>query len=188
MENFIKIFKTIWEHDIKSTFEKGIITYERQLQAILYNLLRERLTYDYEIFIEPVIYQLDKIKPDMVITKSKKIIAIIELKCKPWEYPKSRLDINKLLGFKDKIDKNVEIYLGWIPKFIDWNEQNNNITSRLAYGLDEKLQLIIAVIAKHDSEIVSKEIKDFDDYEKIKDFKIFLGYINPDGSIEFKMK
>lgn len=188
MENFLKIFENTWDRDIKSRFEKGIIAYERQLQAILYKILRERLSADYEIFIEPVIYDLQKIKPDMVITKDNKIIAIIELKCKPWEYPKSLLDIKKLRRFKKEIDKNVPITLGWIPKFIDMKEQNNDNTSRLSFFIDEKVLLITAVIAKHDSEIITKKVEDFDKYEEIKDIKIFLGYINPGGKIEFKMK
>jgi len=188
LENFLNIFRTTWEIDIKAIFEKGLIVYERQLQSILYNQLRVRLTIDYEIYIEPVIYQLDKIKPDMVITKDKRIISIIELKSKPWEYPEFFSDMKKLVRFKKELINNKEIVLGWIPKSVDWFEQDNHENLKLTYSIDKDLQLILAIIAKHDSDIITKELKDYANYIDIKDFKVFLGYIKKDETIEFKMK
>lgn len=187
MEIFLRTFQTTWEIDIKARFEKGLITYERQLQSILYGQLKARLTNNYEVYIEPVIYQLDKIKPDIVITKGKKIISVMELKCKAWEYPDFFSDIRKLERFKTEIKINQEIVLGWIPKSVDWYNQEKHENLKLSYQIDEELQLIMALISRYDSDVVTKELKDLTSIDS-RYFKMFLGYIDKDESFVFKIK
>jgi hypothetical protein len=188
MNDFLKTFQSTWECDIKARFHKGLINYERQLQSILYNQLRVRLTNDFEIYIEPVFYQLEKIKPDMVITKANKIIAIIELKSKPWEYPTFFTDMKKLERFRKEINVDEEIVLGWIPKSADWYEQDKYKDSKLCYKIDQNLLLIMALITRYDSDVVTKEAKDFQPYTDNKNFYIFLGYIDQNKEIVFKRK
>jgi hypothetical protein len=188
MDNFIETFKSIWEIDIKSKFAKGLITYERQLQSNLYYQLKSRLSNDYEIFIEPVVYQLDGIKPDMIITKDSRIISIIELKSKPLEYPDFYSDMIKLERFKKELDVNQNIVFGWIPKSVDWYIQDTYDDLKLSYSIDKDLKLIMALILRHDSDIVLKDINDYAHLINIKDFMIFLGYLNTDETVEFKTK
>jgi hypothetical protein len=188
MKQFLEIFKTVWERDVKSRFEKGLINYERQLQSIVYSLLKSKLNNDYEVFIEPVIFELDKIKPDIIVTKKKKIISIVELKCKPWEYPAFRPDMKKLERFKKEIKVKQKIVLGWIPKFVDWNIQESKNYLKLSYQIDKNLLLIMAIIGKYDSDIISSEVEKFSDYVDIQHYKIFFGYITENKTIEFGMK
>jgi len=183
METFLKIFKSTWELDVKHRFEKGFLTYERQLQAFLYKNLKTRLSCDYEMWIEPVIYlkdyMLDKVKPDIIVTKNANIIAIIELKLGTWSYPSFKDDLDKLFRFKNAAEKTETIILGWIPKSEIWQKQQEIKGCELKYSLDKNVLLILAVIARPDSEAITKE------YENI---TRFVGYLKPNEESEFKMK
>ena len=86
MENLKETLKSIWTKEIEIRFNKGLITYERQLQAELYRLLKKELNDEekYEVWVEPVLYKIFPwhiIKPDIIITneKEKLIIGIIEI-------------------------------------------------------------------------------------------------------------
>jgi len=113
----------IWETKMPIHFTDGILVYERQLQAFLYHYLYESLPEDYTIWIEPLIYKLGKIKPDIVITRGNDIICVIELKFKPWEDSHYKEDIHKLNKFEDLKHDHQTIDLGIKPFSSNWRKQ-----------------------------------------------------------------
>lgn len=104
----------LWTNRFKDKFLRGKLVYERQFQAELYRLLYGILSPEYEIWVEthakeelPYMLQHEgsnkarqnELIPDLVITYAKKVVAIIELKWKPWEEPGFHDDIRKLKYF-----------------------------------------------------------------------------------------
>jgi len=99
MNNIQEILENIWINEIKELFKEGKIINESQLQAYLFYFLKHKYE-KYQVWLEPVLYvnnlKLNKTRPDLIITEDDIIIAIIELKFKPWEEPKHENDIAKL--------------------------------------------------------------------------------------------
>jgi hypothetical protein len=180
MNSFISTFEKLWCIDIKEHFQNGYITWEHQLQAHLYHLLKCNLNSIFKIWIEPVLYiesnGLDKIRPDMVITFDKKIIAIIELKVKAWEYPLFKGDIEKLERLKS-ITSEQSIDLGFIPVTNDWNKQKLIEGKNLSFSFDKQWLAIMAIIAKPDSEAFTTHQNEI---------KIFKGFIDNNDKIIFE--
>ncbi len=67
-------------------------------------------------------YELDKVKPDIIITEGDYIVAIIELKFSPWGFPKYKNDIEKLNRLRN-VNPNKLIQLGIKPFSSNWNVQ-----------------------------------------------------------------
>ena len=140
----------IWLNDILKRVRNGLITYERQLQAEIYFNLKSKLPQDYKVWIEPVIYNLDKIKPDIIITNEDRVLSIIELKFKPWEYPDYQYDLNKFLSFESKSNNNLNIDFGYIPISSDWRIQQGKGT-KLSYRLTQDYINCFILFGKKDS-------------------------------------
>lgn len=179
MNSFINTFEKLWQNDIKEHFQNGYITWEHQLQAHLYYLLKCTLDSKFEIWVEPVLYLksfgLDKVRPDLVITYEDKIIAIIELKVKTWELPLFEGDIEKLKRF-NKVPKVEKIAIWFIPFSNDWETQKKKGIKK-EFTIDENFLKIFAIIGKPGSEVFTKI------YDGI---KIFKGYVDNKGEIIFK--
>jgi hypothetical protein len=94
----------------------------------------------------------------------------------------------KLDRFKKELKANEVIVLGWIPKSVDWYDQDNNEKMKLKFFIDKDLQLILAIISRHDSDIITQELNVYSNHCNVNNFKVFLGYIKNDETIEFKMK
>lgn len=175
----------IWMEDIPKRFSKGLLTYERQLQAEFYYNLKQFLPNDYEVWIEPVIYlveyELNKVKPDIFVTKGDEIVAIIELKFKPWEYPEFHSDIAKLLRFDQISKEKLSFSFGFIPISHIWNIQKGGNT--LSYRLTENHLNVFAVFGKPDSGAFDSN--NFD--EKPNNFLLLHGHISGNSASIFNV-
>ncbi len=180
MNFFIDTFKKLWQNDIKEHFQNGYITWEHQLQAQLYHLLKIKLTNEYEIWVEPVIYLknygLDKVSPDIIITKGNIIIAALELKVKTWESPLFKGDIEKLERLKS-VPPYEKIELGFIPVTNNWENQRDFEEKKLKFTIDKQLLTIMAIIAKPDSDVF---------INKKNGIIIFKGFVGNNGEIIFE--
>lgn len=184
MEIFIERLNEIWKNNIKHEFVKGNIQYERQFQAYLFYYLRSKLSEEYGFWIEPVLYLnqygLDKAKPDLIVTKSKEIIAIIELKFSPWSFAKTLHDREKFLKFEKAIKNKKEITISWIPYSDNWNKQKNKEDKNLNFHFIPETYKILCVVANKDSEGLKKEY-----YQDITNFRLYFGYIDIDSVQQF---
>ena len=159
---FIKeILIFIWENKIKEKAIKGFIVYERQFQAELYHQLNFMLYTQYNVWIEPHIQKKNKtsIIPDIIITSNddsggNQILAVIELKWKPWEFPSFKEDINKLIEFNDN-DLEEMNPLG--AKLISplWDEVKEK--NRLIYTIYPELLKVFAVFGHPGSDAIKPE-------------------------------
>lgn len=175
----------IWKEEIPVRFAKGLITYERQLQSELYNKLKQLLADDYEVWVEPVIYlaeyDLNKVKPDVFITKGDEIVAIIELKFKPWEYPEFHPDIDKLLRFDKISNGNVSLPFGFIPTSHNWKVQKGG--KSLSYRLTNDHLNVFIVFGKPDSDaFTSSNFK-----KKPNNFLLLYGHIKESSEVIFNI-
>ena len=175
--------KDIWENKISDIFNQGLITYERQLQAEIYYLLKNDLLENYKVWIEPVIYMpdynLDKVKPDIFITKDDLIICIIELKFTPWEFPKYESDIRKLIRFDDASNKLLSLPFGYIPISSDWNKQKHG--KKKEYTLTPDHLNCFMVFGKPDSDAFK-----LPHTQRPNNFLHLYGYINDENVGVFK--
>lgn len=135
---------------ITSYYHLGNICSERHLQAELFHILKsdEQFIKEYKIYVEPTLYtkqgdtDIDKIIPDMLITKGKKIVAYIELKYVPHGYIRATDDIRKFYDFNEC--KYAEIYLERNPVDGGWSEDLYTICSDIIF--------VYGFISNHESE------------------------------------
>lgn len=182
MKTLKKVITDIWTNKLSDKFSKGLLTYERQLQAELYYQLKLQLSDEYEIWIEPVVYLsehgLDKVKPDIFITKGDTIVGIIELKFKPWEHPKYQGDINKLIKFDLASDKNLSLPFGYKPTSSDWKKQISSEMVR--FNLTQDHLNCFIVFGKPDSEAIKPN------HRGPKNFIHLYGYIDDNVGAKFE--
>ncbi|MDJ1505247.1 hypothetical protein [Xanthocytophaga agilis] len=174
----------IWQKDIQSRFKNGLVTYERQVQGEFYRQLKNSLPEEYEVWIEPVIdlplFNLLKIKPDIFITHQDKIVGIMEIKFKPWEYVDYHQDLYKLTCLKDVTFKNQSFTLGYKPKSSRWKTQvlsTDNVTYQLA---DDYLSIYV-VFARPDADALTLPAKK----EIPTPFLYLYGYIIDENNLKF---
>jgi len=183
MKRLEKEIIRIWKEDIKQKFLSGTLVYERQLQAELYSCLKYRLNEDYIVWVEPVMYlekyDLGKAKPDIVITKKDEIIAINELKFKPWEFPMFKHDIEKLEKFQNVANDGAIIQLGIIPQSPNWNEQKES-EKFLKFKIANNFLKIFSVVGHPDSSAINLE-----SIINAKGFLHLFGYFKDDNNINF---
>ena len=163
-----KVLKECWLKVIQKYFNKGLIAYERQLQAYLFHELNMALP-DYITWVEPTIYldkryTIDGKMPDMVLTNNNdEICTIIELKCKPWDSVQYQHDLDKLKEFEKLILKKAKIPLSWPPISSDWIIQLSTGGEK-SYHFKHDCLLVFGVIAHPDAKAVSElkpDIKNF---------------------------
>lgn len=156
MDNLKQILKKTWQNEVKKHFTQGLITYERQLQAIWYRALKDRLDATYEVWVEPSIYlsedqdnsrKRNLAKPDLVITNKNLVEAVVELKCNPWGYPKFKGDLQKLVGMHNRDGYPGYIEMGWQPVSPHWPTQNSTGGTEKGYHLSTKVMYVMAAIA-----------------------------------------
>lgn len=186
-KNLKKLLSDIWIKEVKDKFLTGTITYERQLQGELYHVMKERVSYPYEIWIEPIIYlekfNLNKVKPDIVITYDKYIHAVIELKFTPWFYSQYQGDLEKLNRFYKAAQSNAKVVLGWKPLHPNWQIQKEK--GKQEYMMNKEMLTVFMVVSRPDSYALMKnEIEKF----APKNLLHFVGWINEDSTVEFKKK
>lgn len=105
--NLREKLKDIWTNKISKHYSEGLICSERNLQAEFYYQLRMELDQEENavVWIEPTlsfekqVAGLSKLKPDLLITKDKEIICVIELKYKPYGEVFYEADLKKLFEF-----------------------------------------------------------------------------------------
>lgn len=88
-----------WEA-AKHAYQNGHITSEATLQAHLFCSLRHSVP-DALSFCEPVLVLGDgqKVIPDMLVVRENSVVAVIEMKFVPHDYPHFRADIDKLARY-----------------------------------------------------------------------------------------
>lgn len=157
------IIKECWNRVIENYFAKGLIAYERQLQGYFFLELKEKLP-EHVIWIEPMIFLHKEYKPtkrptidgripDMVITRDRKIEAVIELKCKPWDSVQYKADLEKLKNFENLGFQNKQIPLSWHPISSNWDKQLAAKEENY-YTFKPDLLLVFAAIAKDGSSVL----------------------------------
>lgn len=176
MKQFIDSLDKIWTIDIKEAFCNGLIPYERQLQAELYHRLKIEITEEYKIWVEPVMYlrdyELDKIKPDLVITKEDLILAVIELKFSPWSYVNTSHDLDKFKKLLNVFNNAECINISWIPFSENWEVQKTNDAKKLYFQFSKNTKMILCAIAKQDSNGLKKS-----SYSDLPNFRLYKGFI-----------
>lgn len=144
------------ELSIKESFLQQKINTERLLQAEFYRQLKDRLTDPvYNVWVEPVLafrendIELTHKKPDIVITKEKEVVGVIELKFVPWAEADYIEDINKLEKLSreggNKIYLLQNIYSG------EWHKDEES-----SFTISSNLLSVFAVIAKKNSYALDK--------------------------------
>ncbi len=144
MENLVEILEKIWKENVRSLYISGLISTERSLQAEIYRQLKNYTNYN--IWIEPTIFfipsaDLDYKKPDVIITKEREIVGIIELKYKPYAETYYIEDIEKLYAFSN-IPKEYKLPLFTIPNSGEWSKKNKDL-----FTVSSNFLSVFAVIA-----------------------------------------
>lgn len=125
MKDIKKQLISIWENEIREGLEQGDINLTSQLQAEFYHQLRLKMP-KLKIWVEPIMYlkkyDLDKVKPSLVLTKGTEIVAIIEMKFKPWSFVDYKEELRKLAAF-GTVGKAKKIRLAVKPISSNWKEQ-----------------------------------------------------------------
>ena len=144
--------------EVGRDYNEGLINSERCLQAVLYKVLREKLSsHGFDIFVEPVIeYYKEggqpKCIPDIFVCKGCEVVALCEIKFAPKRYPDLRGDVEKIRAIdkesKEKNEKGGEkYYVRRDPRTGGWLDPIFFISDRTSY--------IIAVVDRSDSEAVN---------------------------------
>lgn len=173
MVNIGKKLKETWRGEILERFKKGLIVYERQLQAELYFCLRNVLREEegYNIWVEPTLNEeeLSKVKPDLIITHGDSVKAIVELKFMPWNWSEpDSSDIQKMI----KIEKTSckEIILSYPPVYAEWEKQKEVYRS---YQMDRGYLNVFFAVGNPKSTIFREKIA-----EKPQNFIFLKGWID----------
>lgn len=183
MEKIKKRIISIWENEIRDALERGEVIIEKQLQAEVYHQLRSKLP-KYKIWTAPTLYlkkyDLDRIKPDLVITNDQEILAVIQMKFKPWEFLDYQEDLSLLTGL-DKVGKAKKIKLGMIPFSSIWQEQKTKDANNLNFTMAENLLKVLITgsrIGCHSLGLKKGE-------KPSKNFLHLFGYIENETSLFF---
>ena len=183
MEEIKKKITRIWENEIRDALERGEVVIEKQLKAEMYHQLRLKFP-KYKIWTAPTLYlkkyDLDRIKPDLIITNDKMILAVIQLKFKPWEYLEYKEDLKILTGL-DKVGKSKKIKLGMIPFSSIWQEQKTKDENNLNFTMAENLLKVLVTgsrIGCHSLELKKEE-------KPSNNFLHLFGYIENETSLFF---
>lgn len=158
----IDYWKSAWVK-IESHYNEGRICSERHLQAEFFHLFLSdnELIKKYMVHIEPTIYcdnkdlkerKITGIKPDMLITEGRKIVAYVELKYVPNTYIQYEKDIHNFSKIYSHRGKDTPIYLKVNPINGDWDYEDK-------YTFDKDLLLIYAVIINYKSDFIAKRDK-----------------------------
>jgi|JI7StandDraft_1071085.scaffolds.fasta_scaffold15880_3 hypothetical protein len=145
-------FQDFWKNEFPKLFYKGLITYERQLQAEIYCWLKSKLTDSYKVWVEPNIVLPNTVlhdkKPDLVITSENKIKAIVEIKYTLFD---SRLkydeDLKKLADFNVESKKGHSLVFGYLP--INNAIANERLYSDLAFEFNSDYHNIIILFSNN---------------------------------------
>ena len=138
----------------------------------------------YKIWITPTLYlkkyDLDRIKPDLVVSNEKEILAIIQLNFKPWDFLNYKEDLRILTGM-DKVGKSKRIKLGMIPFSSIWQEQKNKDENNLNFTMADDLLKVLVTGSRAGCH--SLELKK--DEKPSQNFLHLFGYIENETSLFF---
>jgi hypothetical protein len=183
MEEIKKKITRIWENEIRDALESGEVIIEKQLQAEMYHQLRLKFP-KYKIWTAPTLYlkkyDLDRIKPDLIITKGKEILAVIQMEFKPWEFLDYKENLSVLMGL-DKVGKSKKIKLGMIPFSSIWQEQKTKDENNLNFTMADNLLKVLVTgsrIGCHSLELKKVE-------KPKNNFLHLFGYIENETSLFF---
>lgn len=174
-QNFRDSLIEIWQTEIKVFFQKGLICSERQLQSEIYHQLRK--IKNLKIWIEPSLvlenHKLNNSKPDIIVTKGKHIIGIIELKYDLTNGIKFKFDIEKLIdysSYKKAIPLETDLNTG------DWKKNKDK------YFIHEKCIYVFGAIGYSDSKAFNTEsYKSFTEKTN-SNFLILMGELATQGN------
>lgn len=173
--------KAVW-HGIEQMYLKGQICSEYHLQAELFSLLKPvlseigismHLTPTIELAGEISNNDIKGLKPDIVFTHEKKVIAIAEIKIQKGQYLAYGDDFLKLAKFNES--KRTRIYLKAKPFEYGW-ETNET------FEISEQLILIPVMIGLHGSDAFNLDSS----FKNKNIFKTIPNYIQCDGIIYLK--
>ncbi len=183
MEEIKKKVTRIWENEIRDALERGEVIIEKQLHAEMYHQLRLKFP-KYKIWTAPTLYlkkyDLDRIKPDLVITNDQEILAVIQMKFRPWEFLDYKEDLRILTGL-DKVGKAKKIKLGMVPFSSIWKEQKTKEENNLNFTMAENLLKVLVTGSKigcHSLELKKVE-------KPSSNFLHLFGYIEGETSLFF---
>jgi hypothetical protein len=183
MEKIRKKLIQIWDNEIRDALGRGEVVLEQQLKAEMYHQLRLKFP-KYKIWTTPTLYlkkyDLDRIKPDLVISNDKEILAIIQLKFKPWEFLDYKEDL-RILTRLDKVGKSKKIKLGMIPFSSVWQEQKTKEENNLNFTITDDLLKVLITGSRagcHSLELKKEE-------KPSQNFLHLFGYIENETSLFF---
>ncbi|MDG1436078.1 MAG: hypothetical protein P8L89_05630 [Polaribacter sp.] len=183
MEKIKKSLIQIWDNEIRDALGRGEVILEQQLRAEIYHQLRLKFS-KFKIWITPTLYlkkyDLDRIKPDLVVSNEKEILAIIQLNFKPWDFLNYKEDLRILTGM-DKVGKSKRIKLGMIPFSSIWQEQKNKDENNLNFTMADDLLKVLVTGSRAGCH--SLELKK--DEKPSQNFLHLFGYIENETSLFF---
>ena len=141
MKDTMTILKDAWEKTLKTDYQDGILSYERDLQAAFYHHVRILSGDKLKLFNEAA-YFLKPGTPDIVVCRNKAVDAVIEFKFAR-EGVKFRTDVGKLASWANRVQKAPrQIGLALNPKTIYLLEDDANL-----FTVSDKTNWVYAAVA-----------------------------------------
>ena len=144
-EDIKGIFREVWDR-VCQLYQLEHIVSERGLQAALYAELRDKLSGDMHIVVEPEWSEVGK-RPDLVLCTDNEITDVFELKFVPQFYAQWEEDVEKLLSYVQEPPGAL------LPVRLD--RETGQWKERLPVGSDCRLHFV--AVSRHDAEAVWKE-------------------------------
>lgn len=150
-----EIFNKAWA-ELNNIYSSGGICSERQMQFyLLTSLYKFDINKEFDFFVEPSIFDKDNnlsdlglknIIPDILVTKGREIVAVVELKFIPHSYIQYKKDIKNMSAFYvNRHNKDLKFYLKINPINGQWDYNSE-------YVLSNDLKLIYCAIGNKYSE------------------------------------
>ena len=143
-EDIRRIFREVWDR-VCHVYQLEHVVSERGLQAALYAELRDKLSGDVHIVVEPKWSGMGKM-PDLVMCTEKVITDVFELKFVPHYRAPWKEDVEKLLSYVKKTSHRLPVRL---------NKETGQWKERLPISPDCRLHFV--AVSKRDAEAVWME-------------------------------
>lgn len=177
IESLKKEIIRLWTDVVSKEFESTGFMWERHLQAVLYHHLRKTFPH-LGIWIEPVFkVNGSEVKPDLLLTSQKEVVAIIELKFNPWQYIVYQDDLNKLMRLQDHDEP---IALSCQP--ISYAARPL-IEHRVMFQISNKCLMVFASVGRDGS--AAFDVSKWGKVDLPKNFINLHGYAEESGKISF---
>jgi len=151
LNSTVRLLCSIWEKEIRTDYEAGLIPNEGSLQAALYHHIRRKGLHGVEVFAVVKTFLNGKGIPDLIVAKDLHVEAVMELKVqKGTGGIVYESDVDKLMGWSGKVTKKSE-QKDWlrINPYSMHFEPYCKSSERAEYTLNDRTAWIFAAIGKN---------------------------------------